>query len=309
MIIESKAPTRVDFAGGTLDIWPLYLFHPGAVTVNAAISLYATCVIETNDPGDNRIKLVSRDIKCGESFASFAALVKAKRYRLPLLAEITKFFHPQGGFALTTDSEAPAGAGIGGSSAMAIAICAALDRFTGTGKSKVDWIHISRDAEAIVINVQTGTQDHYPPAFGGAATIDLPPGGEHRVELRVNLSELERRIVVAYTGKPRQHAINNWEVFTAHLNRNRAVQHSLVRTSTTPAASTAPENLRTVPCSLALMPARRPRHSRQHNNVRVRLPRPNQVRHIHSSRRIPQILVRRIRRIKHQVRRCVHQLV
>src|SRR5260370_489693 len=114
MIIESKAPTRVDFAGGTLDIWPLYLFHPGAVTVNAAISLYASCVIETHPSGDNRIKLVSRDIKCEESFASFAALVKAKRYRLPLLAEITKFFQPQGGFTLTTDSEAPAGAGIGG---------------------------------------------------------------------------------------------------------------------------------------------------------------------------------------------------
>ena len=42
MIIESKAPTRVDLAGATLDIWPLYLFHPGALTVNAAISLYAS---------------------------------------------------------------------------------------------------------------------------------------------------------------------------------------------------------------------------------------------------------------------------
>src|SRR6267378_3287223 len=164
MIIESKAPTRVDFAGSTLDIWPLYLFHPGAITLNAAISLYASCVIETHPSGDNRIKLVSRDIKRKESFASFAALV----------------------------------------------------RFTGTGKSKVDWIHISRDAEAIVINVPTGTQDHYPPAFGGAAAIELPPGGEHRVDLRVNLDELERRVMVCYTGKPRQHGINNWEVYKAH---------------------------------------------------------------------------------------------
>ena len=227
MIIESKAPTRVDFAGGTLDIWPLYLFHPGAVTLNAAISLYASCKIETHPPGDQRIKLVSRDIQREESFASFDALVKAKRYRLPLLAEITKFFCPQGGFSLTTDSEAPAGAGIGGSSAMAVAICATLDRFTGAGKSKVDWIHISRDAEAIVINVPTGTQDHYPPAFGGAAAIALPPGGEHRVELRVNLQELERRVLVCYTGKPRQHGINNWEVFKAHIGGKRAVQSSL----------------------------------------------------------------------------------
>jgi len=231
MIIESKAPTRVDFAGGTLDIWPLYLFHPGAVTVNAAISLYASCRIETHPADNQRIKLVSRDIQREESFASFDALVKAKRYQLPLLAEITKFFRPQGGFSLTTDSEAPAGAGIGGSSAMAVAICATLDRFTGAGKSKVDWIHISRDAEAIVINVPTGTQDHYPPAFGGAAAIELPPGGEHRVELRVNLDELERRVLVCYTGKPRQHGINNWEVFKAHIGGKRAVQSSLERIS------------------------------------------------------------------------------
>src|SRR5260370_13964071 len=209
MIIESRAPTRVDFAGSTLDIWPLYLFHPGAVTLNAAISLYASCSIETLPAGDNRIRLTSRDIKREESFASFSALVQAKRYRLPLLAEITKFFHPQGGFTLTTDSEAPEGAGIGVSSAMAVAICAVLDRFPGVGKSKVDWIHISRDAEAIVINVPTGTQDHYPPAFGGAAAIELPPGGEHRVELRVNLDELERRVMSSYPAKPRPPAITN----------------------------------------------------------------------------------------------------
>ena len=231
MIIESKAPTRVDLAGATLDIWPLYLFHPGALTVNAAISLYASCVIETNGPGSEQIKLVSRDTKREESFSSLAELAKAGRYRLPLLAEIVKFFRPPGGFTLTTDSEAPAGAGIGGSSAMAVAICAALDRFTGAGKSKEDWIHISRDAEAVVICVPTGTQDHYPPAFGGAAAIELPAGGEHRVELRLNLDELERRIVVCYTGKPRQHGINNWEVYKAHIGGKRAVQNSLERIS------------------------------------------------------------------------------
>jgi D-glycero-alpha-D-manno-heptose-7-phosphate kinase len=47
MIIESTAPPRVDLAGGTIDIWPLYLFHPGATTVNFALSLYARVRIET----------------------------------------------------------------------------------------------------------------------------------------------------------------------------------------------------------------------------------------------------------------------
>ena len=190
MRIDAKAPTRVDLAGGTLDIWPLYLFHPGAVTINAAISRYAYCVIDSNVAGDDRIKLVSLDTNCSESFASFEKLVHGRHYKLPLLAEIVKFFKPKGGFSLTTNSEAPAGAGIGGSSAMAVAICAALDRYTSTGRSKVDWIHISRDAEAIVIDIPTGMQDHYPPAFGGAAAIELMPGGERRVELNVNLDEL-----------------------------------------------------------------------------------------------------------------------
>ena len=229
MRIESKAPTRVDLAGGTLDIWPLYLFHPGAVTINAAVTRYASCAIETHDRGDHKIRLVSRDTKREEHFASFEALVKGRRYHLPLLAEITKFFAPQGGFTLTTDSEAPAGAGIGGSSAMAVAICAALDRFTGAGKSKVDWIHISRDAEGIVIKVPTGTQDHYPPAFGGAAAIELPPGGERRVELRVDVRELEGRLVLCYTGKPRQSGINNWEVFKAHIDGKKNVRANLER--------------------------------------------------------------------------------
>ena len=229
MRIESKAPTRVDLAGGTLDIWPLYLFHPGALTINAAITRYASCVIETHPAGDDRIALLSRDTKREERYPSFAAMVKARRYHLPLLAEIAKFFRPQGGFTLTTDSEAPAGAGIGGSSAMAVAICAALDRFTSAGKSKVDWIHISRDAEGIVIKVPTGTQDHYPPAFGGAAAIELPPGGERRVELRLDVRELEQRLVLCYTGKPRQSGINNWEVFKAHIDGRKQVRANLER--------------------------------------------------------------------------------
>src|SRR5947208_16335762 len=145
MIIESKAPTRVDFAGSTLDIWPLYLFHPGSVTLNAAISLYASCRIETN--GGESIRLVSRDIQREESFPCFAALMKTKRYRLPLLAEITKFFRPQGGFTLMTDSKAPAGAGIRGCSAIAVAISAALERFPGAGTCKEDRTHLHRAPE------------------------------------------------------------------------------------------------------------------------------------------------------------------
>ena len=229
--IESRAPTRIDLAGGTLDIWPLYLFHEGSLTVNCAITRYASCVIETAPEPSRRIVLASRDTKRKESFASFDALCRARRYKLPLLAHLVRVFRPAGGFTLTTDSEAPAGAGIGGSSAMAVAICAALDRLTVLGLRREDWIHISRDVEAIVIRVPTGTQDHYPPAFGGAAAIVLAPGGERREALGCDLDELERRLVLCYTGKPRQHGINNWEVFKRHIDGDRRVSQNLEKIS------------------------------------------------------------------------------
>ena len=85
MRVEARAPARVDLAGGTVDIWPLYLFHPGAQTVNLAVRNYASCVVETR--ADRRIRLISRDQNVSESYASLADLDKGKS-RLPLLREL-----------------------------------------------------------------------------------------------------------------------------------------------------------------------------------------------------------------------------
>jgi D-glycero-alpha-D-manno-heptose-7-phosphate kinase len=225
MRIEARAPTRIDLAGGTLDIWPLYLFHPGAVTVNCAVTRHASCAIETR-PG-RAIELVSRDTGRRERFSSFDALARSERCRLPLLAHLVRHFRPQDGLRVETNSEAPAGAGLGGSSAMAVALCAALDRLTGARLGRIGWIHASRDVEAVVIGAPAGTQDHYPAAFGGVAALHLETGGERREPLAADPAALERRLVLCYTGKPRQSAINNWRVFVAHMNGDRRVRRNL----------------------------------------------------------------------------------
>ena len=129
MIIESSAPTRVDLAGGTIDIWPLYLFHPGAATVNFAINLRAHCRIETRD--DDRIILESRDRKVAfeTELAAIEDLIREER--LELISKLVHFFKPTVGFHLTAESEAPAGAGLAGSSALNIACIGALNRLVG----------------------------------------------------------------------------------------------------------------------------------------------------------------------------------
>ncbi len=110
MKIISRAPTRVDLAGGTIDIWPLYLFHEEPQTINFATTLYASCTIEPRQ--DGRIVLESADLGLEESFDDYKALKRAGRYKLPLAALLVRFFAPRQGLTLSTASEAPAGAGI-----------------------------------------------------------------------------------------------------------------------------------------------------------------------------------------------------
>ena len=221
MKIISRAPTRVDLAGGTVDIWPLYLFHEDAQTINFATTLYATCTIEPR--GGRRIRLESRDLDLSEEFADLNELRRAARYKLSLPALLVRHFAPAGGFTLTTDSEAPAGAGIAGSSAMNIAACNALNALTGAGHSKEKLIGIAKNVEAQVIRVPTGDQDYYPATYGGVNAVRLGPGGVVREKLAVDTEALLRRVVLAYTRAPRQSGLNNWEVMKAHIDGDRRV--------------------------------------------------------------------------------------
>jgi len=227
MKIFSKAPCRVDLAGGTLDIWPLYLYHSNAVTLNFAVNRFATCTLETRP--DSKIVLRSRDLGGEETFPDLETLRRARRYKLPLLAYLVKFFAPKTGIDLFTDCEAPAGAGISGSSTLIIAIASALNKLTGSGYNIEKLREIAQNIEAQIIRVPTGAQDYYPAMYGGVSAIELTAAGIARQALRVGLDDLNERIVLAYTGEPRNSGINNWEVTKAHIDGDTRVQRNFDR--------------------------------------------------------------------------------
>ena len=216
MIIESSAPTRVDLAGGTIDIWPLYLFHPGAMTVNVAVSMRARCRIETR--ADDRIILESRDRKV--SFETSLAGVEelAREERLELISKLVHFFRPEVGFRLVAESTAPAGAGLGGSSSLAIACIGALNRLVGDRYDPSKFIMIAANVETTVIRVPAGFQDYYGAFYGGASAIHFRPDGIRHERLNVDLAALEERLVICYTGEPRLSGINNWEMTKTHID-------------------------------------------------------------------------------------------
>jgi len=225
--ITALAPCRADLAGGTIDLWPLYLFHSGALTLNFAVNILTSCRIT---PLKGRhIHLRSLDTRREETFASFDELRHARRFRLPLAARLLQFFAPKEGLLIETDSESPAGAGISGSSALMIATTAALARFTDRNLTLEQMRVIAQNIEAQIINVPTGCQDYYPALYGGVSAIHLNADGIHRESVPVAPEEIESRFVLAYTGAPRQSGINNWEVFKAHINGDKRVFRNFER--------------------------------------------------------------------------------
>ena len=214
----TSAPTRIDLAGGTIDIWPLYLFHPGAQTLNAAISLRARARVEPRP--DSRIVIRSEDTNTTVEADHWRELGDERRLRL--LSLLVRFFEVRG-VTLTTSSESPAGAGIAGSSALNVAVCAALAEWTGQHYQPEALLQVAMNVEAQAIGVPTGLQDYRPALYGGIAALELEVGGVRRVPLDVDLAELERRIVLCYTGEPRNSGTNNWEITKKHIDGDRHV--------------------------------------------------------------------------------------
>jgi len=225
--IIAQAPCRADLAGGTIDLWPLYLFHSGALTLNFAVNILATCRVT---PLKGRgIHLRSLDTKREEDFESFEKLQARNKFRLPISARLLQFFAPKEGALIETDSESPAGAGISGSSALMIATTAALARFTNRHLTLEQMRVIAQNVEAQIIQVPTGCQDYYPALYGGVSAIRLDADGIHREAVPIIPEEIESRFVLAYTGLPRKSGINNWEVFKSHIDGDKRVFRNFER--------------------------------------------------------------------------------
>ena len=218
VLIETSAPTRIDLAGGTIDIWPLYLFHPGAQTLNAAISLRARARVESRS--DERIVIRSEDTGVTVEASDWREL--RDRRELRLLSLLVYFFQTRG-ITLTTSSQSPAGAGIAGSSALNVAVCGALADWNRRHYDAEALLQIAMNVEAQTIAVPTGLQDYRPALYGGIAALELDVDGIHRVPLEVDVRELETRIVLCYTGEPRNSGTNNWEITKKHIDGDRHV--------------------------------------------------------------------------------------
>lgn len=251
MKVSATVPTRIDLAGGTLDVYPLYLFEGGGLTVNAAIGVYSHVTVEERP--DARIHIRSEDTGVQETFASLEEMQAQMGGPLDLVKKALRFYRQQSdpgcGLDIVLQSEAPAGSGLGASSALLMALSSALNELQGMGLSKDRLIDLGANIEAQAIGIPTGKQDYFPPLFGGVCSIWFDVDG-HRLE-RLNeaqnggndlIDRLNERLILSFTNINRFSGVTNWAMLkryiekegdtVAHMRRIKevaqAMRHSLV---------------------------------------------------------------------------------
>jgi len=223
LIIETQAPTRIDLAGGTIDLWPLYLFHDNSQTINFAIDQFAKCRLETRT--DGKFVVESKDRAARVEASSLEELRGDDE--LSLISKLIYHFlklgdgradRPVAGLHITTDCMAPAGAGLAGSSALNIAVCGALNKLMGDPYPTERLPFIAINVETQVLKVPAGYQDYFPAVYGRVSRVKLEVEGVRREEVTTDLDELERRVALCFTGAPRNSGINNWEMYKKHID-------------------------------------------------------------------------------------------
>jgi D-glycero-alpha-D-manno-heptose-7-phosphate kinase len=221
-VVEATAPCRIDLAGGTLDIWPIYLFHPGALTVNVAIDRRAYCRVEMGVEG---IEIESKDTLQKAHGKNVSEVLGGGV--LSLVAHILRALGIESGVRVTTQSKVPAGSGLGGSSSLAVAIAAAAARAVDRDLDADALWPIVRDAEACCLGIPAGMQDHLAAIHGGVLAIHLDPGRVRVEKLRADPARIEESLLLVDAGVTRFSGINNWEVFKGQIDGDANVRQSL----------------------------------------------------------------------------------
>lgn len=204
------APNRVDLAGGTLDIFPLYLLVRDALTVNAAVDVKSRVTVLRSEGG---ARLLSDNYRVEEEAVDTHGF--AVDGKLGLFARMLRCFPPVTGVSIRLANEAPVGSGLGASSALLVAAMLAMDRIGGIERPWGETSRVAMEIEAAHLRNLAGRQDHIAALRGGIQGIRFLPGTIEAERLASGCRPgrlLVRHGFLASTGKAHHSAGVNWRM-------------------------------------------------------------------------------------------------
>ncbi len=216
--LRVEAPCRADLAGGTLDIWPLGLLHPGAVTVNAALPVRVRLELELDE---------ARGVVRHCALDGSERRLRAEDAAADLTAAVVFAVRPEGGVSVRVQAQAAVGSGLGGSSAYAVALTRGLLELAGRTADEAWVAALGRDLEARILQVPTGVQDHWAALAGGVLALHHEPGGERVERLAVDADWIGARLTVFDSGIAHHSGMVNWQVIRRRFDGDRDTSAAL----------------------------------------------------------------------------------
>jgi len=219
MIIKTKTPTRIDFAGGTLDLYPLYLFMDGGITVNAGLNLYANVLIETRN--DKKISIKSIDLDTDIQYGSIDDM--NLEGPTAFIERAIKSYCPSMGINVKTKNFAPKGSGLGASSSLLMALSSALVILNNEEIDVKKLIDRGAAIEAAHLGIPTGKQDYYAAMLGGIHILHFDEKGCYPEEISADpafIEEINQCLIVSFTGISHFSGTNNWEMIKKAIDRS-----------------------------------------------------------------------------------------
>ena len=213
-----RVPVRIDFAGGTLDLWPIYALLDGCVTVNAAVDLWIGLDLQREGPA---YRLASRDLGLDLPFDTWPDQAP------PGLSWVWRVLNavPRPPASVSIHSPVPQGSGLGVSSCLAVGLLGSA-LVLEAGETLASQVPLLRHLESGELQTPAGWQDYYPAALGGALALhwDGPEPRWERLEPHRSLME---QLIVFYTGRPHHSGLTNWEAYRRFIDGDSQTRQAL----------------------------------------------------------------------------------
>ena len=222
---RATCPTRIDLAGGTLDLWPIYAILGKAYTINFAIDLYAHVALKKRS--DLCIHLNLTDLHYQKTFSSLKDVLLAPDKEIGLVKEVLKYFNPGFGFDLNVNAMSPVGAGLGGSSSLLIGLIEVFNQVLNKEQSLLSRVNLARNIEAHFLGQPTGTQDYFIPTLKAGTVLISYDWEDISWKHLKTPSVIKDKCLLVYTGRSHNSGWNNWKVLKDFIDGDKKTRKAL----------------------------------------------------------------------------------